>query len=142
MGLATRIFTWWLDNTIGTTWITSRRGRLVGTDQFGNRYYQDKATPSDPNAIRGGAGLAAKRGRRWVLFNGEPEASRVPPAWHAWLHYTTDQVPSESAPPIRFEKPHEPNPTGTPHAYHPPGSVLAGGHRAKATGDYEPWRPA
>jgi NADH:ubiquinone oxidoreductase subunit len=26
-------------------------------------------------------------------------------------------------------------------AYHPPGSVLRGGQRARATGDYEPWTP-
>jgi NADH:ubiquinone oxidoreductase subunit len=26
-------------------------------------------------------------------------------------------------------------------AYHPPGSVLRGGRRATASGDYEPWRP-
>ena len=31
--------------------------------------------------------------------------------------------------------------TGTPYAYHPPGSILRGGHRARATGDYEPWTP-
>ena len=31
--------------------------------------------------------------------------------------------------------------TGTPLAYHPPGSVLRGGQRAPATGDYEPWTP-
>jgi len=34
-----------------------------------------------------------------------------------------------------------PNLTGTPAAYHPPGSVLHGGARAHATADYEPWRP-
>ena len=31
--------------------------------------------------------------------------------------------------------------TGTPQAYHPQGSVLRGGHRVGATGDYEPWSP-
>jgi NADH:ubiquinone oxidoreductase subunit len=40
-----------------------------------------------------------------------------------------------------WEKPHQPNMTGTPLAYHPPGSVLRGGHRPRATGDYEPWIP-
>ena len=32
--------------------------------------------------------------------------------------------------------------TGTDLAYRPPGHTLMGGHRAKATGDYEPWTPA
>jgi NADH:ubiquinone oxidoreductase subunit len=31
--------------------------------------------------------------------------------------------------------------TGTPFAYHPQGSILRGGRRARATGDYEPWTP-
>jgi len=34
-----------------------------------------------------------------------------------------------------------PNLTGTAEAYRPPGHVLAGGQRDKATGDYEPWKP-
>ena len=31
--------------------------------------------------------------------------------------------------------------TGTALAYRPPGHTLKGGHRAPATGDYEPWTP-
>ena len=41
-----------------------------------------------------------------------------------------------------WQKEHLPNRTGTPEAYHPPGSEYEGGQRAKATGDYEPWRPS
>ena len=75
-----------------------------------------------------------------VIYEGRPEGSKVPPEWHAWLHHMVDEVP---APRQRYawEKPHEPNLTGTPRAYHPPGSVLRGGHRQRATGDYEPWVP-
>jgi NADH:ubiquinone oxidoreductase subunit len=85
--------------------------------------------------------LSAKHGRRWVLYNGEPEASKVPPEWHAWLHFTVEQAPTGERPKPKFEKPHQPNLTGSAGAYHPPGSVLGEGRRAKATGDYEPWRP-
>jgi NADH:ubiquinone oxidoreductase subunit len=141
MGLATRIFTWWLDNPIGTTWFTSRHGKLVGDDQFGNRYYQAKNPTRDPLEAKGGAGLSAKRGRRWVLYKGEPEASKVPPEWHAWLHFTVDEAPIGERRKLHFELPHQPNLTGSAAAYHPPGSVLGDGKRAKATGDYEPWRP-
>jgi NADH:ubiquinone oxidoreductase subunit len=142
MGWATRIFTWWLDNTIGTTLFTSRNGRLVGTDELGNRYYEDKAPRRSAAEARGGAGMAMKRGRRWVLYEGEPEASKVPQEWHAWLHYTVADPPKAGAPKPRFELPHQPNLTGTELAYHPKGSVLGEGQRAKATGDYEPWRPS
>src|SRR6476659_6550340 len=71
---------------------------------------------------------------------GEPDGSKVPPEWHAWLHHRGNEVPQ---PRQRYpwEKPHQPNLTGTPQAYHPPGSVLRGEHRPRATGDYEPWTP-
>jgi NADH:ubiquinone oxidoreductase subunit len=76
------------------------------------------------------------------MYRGEPEASKVPPEWHAWLHHTVDEVPHpESRPRYPWEKPHQPNMTGTPQAYRPAGSILRGGMRAPSTGDYEPWTP-
>jgi NADH:ubiquinone oxidoreductase subunit len=120
--------------TIGTRLFTWLRGELVGADGDGNRYFREKG------GIRrdvGGLG----RERRWVLYQGEAEASKVPPEWHAWLHHTLDAPPlGERAAPVWLKR-HQPNLTGTPLAYRPRGHELKGGHRAKATGDYEPWRP-
>ena len=83
-----------------------------------------------------------RKERRWVIYDGEVEASRVPPDWHAWLHGLSDQPPSEAPLPAKsWEKPHEANPTGTSGRYLPPGSLAKGGKRPTATGDYEPWRP-
>ena len=112
----TRLFTW-------------LHGTLVGTDSFGNRYYRGRPIG------------ARKRERRWVIYAGEPEASKVPPEWHGWLHYTTDEVPQAGAPGRAWQKPHQPNLTGTPAAYLPSGHTLRGGHRARAADDYEPWVP-
>jgi NADH:ubiquinone oxidoreductase subunit len=78
--------------------------------------------------------------RRWVAYAGAPEASRVPPEWHAWLHYTTDAPLAERAR-RPWEKPHLPNATGTPAGYRPPGHDYRGGARQRATGDYEAWTP-
>jgi NADH:ubiquinone oxidoreductase subunit len=123
--------------TIGTRFFTWLNGELVGTDQFGNRYYRERRR----RKLRPGGGFNSRE-RRWVVYNGEPEASRVPPLWHGWLHHTIDEVPSAASPPAYpWQKEHVGNLTGTPLAYRPPGSVLRGGHRAPATGDYEPWRP-
>jgi NADH:ubiquinone oxidoreductase subunit len=114
MDLVTRLITW-------------RQGALVGTDGEGNRYYQTRAP-------RAGA-----RRRRWVVYAGQPDASKVPPEWHAWLHHTVD------APLARLDRPwirpHQPNLTGTSLAYRPAGSQHRGGRRAAATGDYQPWSP-
>jgi NADH:ubiquinone oxidoreductase subunit len=123
--------------SIGTRLYTWLKGELVGTDQFGNRYYREKGARK---LVKGGG--MPSRERRWVLYNGIAEASRVPPQWHAWLHHTVAEVPragEETEHP--WQKTHLPNLTGTPLAYRPPGSVLRGAHRAPSTSDYEPWTP-
>ena len=121
--------------TLGTWILTRLRGQLVGTDQYGNRYYRLKG---DKPSGRGGGRFS--RERRWVIYRGEPEGSKVPSGWHAWLHHTVDEIPGERQC-YAWEKPHQPNLTGTSQAYRPRGSVLRGGHRARAAGDYEPWTP-
>lgn len=107
------------------------RAALVGVDPLGNRYYRAKARKG------------YKRERRWVMYQGAPEASMVPPEWHGWLHHQTDVVPSEGVKSFRrpWQKPHQPNLTGTDKAYRPAGHLLKGGQRAASDSDYEAWRP-
>jgi len=104
------------------------RGRLVGTDPAGNRYYEQRRP-------RAGA-----RAGRWVLYKGEAEATAVPPEWHAWLHRIVDApLPLSARKP--WQKPYQPNATGTPASYRPSGSQYGAAERARATGDYEAWTP-
>lgn len=113
-------------------WVTMFGGaHKVGSDQNGNKYYRAKARPG------------YKRERRWVIYKGAPEASKVPPEWHGWLHYQNDAAPSETQMSYRrpWQKPHRQNMTGTTEAYRPPGHILEGGKRDAATGDYEAWTP-
>jgi len=124
-----------MGTTFGTWLLTKLRGQFVGADDYGNRYYRLKG---DRPARRGGGRFS--RERRWVIYEGEPDGSKVPPEWHGWLHHIVDEVPRQRQK-YPWEKPHQPNLTGTPLAYRPPGSVLRGGHRVRATGDYEPWTP-
>ena len=118
-----RLLTWWNSQTIGTQLFTARKGRKVGEDDQGNTYYQ-----------------TADGKRRWVIFKGEMEASRVPPDWHGWLHHTYDKPPTEA--PLKhkpWEKPHQENLTGTPLAYAPAGSIRRAAPAPRA--DYEAWSP-
>ena len=118
-----RAVTWWNSQTIGTQIFTARHGVKVGEDDQGNVYYQ----------TRDGK-------RRWVIFNGEAEASRVAPDWHGWLHHTWDEPPSKE--PMKhkpWEKPHQENLTGTAMAYAPAGSLRAA--RPASRQDYEAWQP-
>lgn len=120
------LFTWWNGATVGTRFFTWRKGVFVGEDEFGNRYFRERTG-----------------NKRWVLYNGEAEASRIPPSWHGWMHHRTDVPPTEDDyKPHPWEKPHLPNLTGTAAAYRPPGSILSGEKRPEVTGDYEPWTPA
>jgi NADH:ubiquinone oxidoreductase subunit len=132
MSILSEIFSWWGGNTWGTRFTLWKHGRLIGKDEFGNRYYVQKD----------GVGPLGKP-RRWVVYEKLSEASLVPPEWHGWLHYTVDTPPNqEGYIPRPWEKPHRPNLTGTAQAYRPPGSILAAGERPKATGDYKPWQPS
>jgi NADH:ubiquinone oxidoreductase subunit len=125
MGFLGQIFTWWNGATIGTALHTRLRGRKVGTDSYGNVYYQAK-----------------KGDRRWVIYNGPNDASRIPPDWFGWMHHQIDGLPDEVLPPARkFQKPPNPNRTGTAEAYRPSGALERGGQRAAASGDYEAWTP-
>lgn len=119
---------------LGTRLYTWLRGEEVGRDEFGNIYYREKGGGQvHPDSIR--------KERRWVIYNGEVEASRVPPLWHAWLHHTIEAPPLDGGPKRPWMKPHKANATGTPEAYRPPGHTLEGGRRDKGTGDYEAWSP-
>jgi len=123
--------------TIGTRIMTWFRGELVGTDAFGNKYFRDKSRRA---VVRGGG--RPSREKRWVIYDGAAEASRVPPEWHAWLHHTTEEPPSDGGRlKYAWQKEHVPNLTGTPAAYRPPGSLFRGGAREHSTADYEAWRP-
>jgi NADH:ubiquinone oxidoreductase subunit len=121
--LILQTFGWWHNATWGTRLFTARKGEQVGTDDQGNCYYRERGGP-----------------RRWVIYKGEIEASRVPPEWHGWLHHTVDTPPTEKPLAVKaWEKPHQPNLTGSGGAYQPSGTLA--GSRARATGDYEAWRP-
>ncbi|RUT32801.1 NADH:ubiquinone oxidoreductase subunit NDUFA12 [Arsenicitalea aurantiaca] len=119
------IFVWWHGQTWGTRLYLWRFFRYVGSDEFGNRYFEAKAGD-----------------KRWVVYNGPAEPSTIPPGWHGWMHHRTDTPPSSETYAARaWEKPHLQNLTGTPLAYRPDGSLLTKGQRPRVTGDYDAWSP-
>lgn len=125
MGLLARIFTWWNGASVGTSLFSWRNGERVGADALGNAYFQ------------------SKRGdRRWVLYEGANDASRIPPEWHSWLHRQIEGLPAAALPPAAsFQRAATGNLTGTPGAYRPSGALERGGQRQAASGDYQAWTP-
>ncbi len=126
MGIFNTLFrsvTWWDSQTINTQLYTWRRGVFVGEDEQGNKFYETRDAK-----------------RRWVIFNGDNEASRVSPDWHGWLHRTFDEPPTKK--PFEhqpWEKSHQENLTGTDQAYAPAGSIRRVNPVERR--DYEAWRP-
>lgn len=126
MGILKTIFralTWWDGQTLNTQLFTWRKGIKVGEDDQGNIYYHN-----------------ADDSKRWVIFNGEMEATRISPDWHGWMHHTWDEPPT-AKPMVHkaWEKPHVENLTGTPLAYAPAGSIRQA--KPKDRSDYEAWSP-
>lgn len=117
------LVTWWNSQTLNTRLHTWKNGVKVGEDEQGNIYY----TTRDEK-------------RRWVIFNGEAEASRINADWHGWLHHTFKDTPEIK--PLShkvWEKPHQENLSGTISAYVPDGSLKS--KEPKKRTDYEAWKP-
>ena len=60
---------------------------LVGTDEYGNRYYEDFNHKN-------------KNQRRFVEYADSghwfPTPKKISPAWHGWMHYMYDEPPRVS----------------------------------------------
>ncbi|WP_333683554.1 NADH:ubiquinone oxidoreductase subunit NDUFA12 [Pontibaca methylaminivorans] len=121
--LLLRTVGWWDRQTLNTQLFTWRKGIKVGEDEQGNVFYRN-----------------ADDSKRWVIFNGEIEATRVGPGWQGWLHRTWDEPPSEKPLPQKtWEKPHLENLSGTMLAYAPAGSIRRVAPVERR--DYEAWTP-
>ena len=68
------IFTWWNRQTLGTRIKTFFSGKLIGEDEYGNKYYQNK------------------KGIRWIIYKEQVEASNIPSEWYSWMHYTKNKI--------------------------------------------------
>lgn len=86
----------------------------VGTDEFGNEYFLHK-----------------KNGKRFVIYNGIAEPSKVPMEWHGWLHYTTNNLPA-STHKFSWQKIHLPNLSGTINSHQPKNTTNQ---------QYQAWKP-
>ena len=97
-----QIFTWWNHQTLGTRLHTFFKGKFVGKDENGNKYYE------------------SKNGRRWVIYNGEVDSTKIPNDWFSWIHFTKNKIEkAQGQKKFSWQKSHKPNLTGTDKAYHP-----------------------
>ena len=115
-----QIFTWWHRQTIGTFIYTLFTGKFVDRDEFGNKYYSNS------------------KGKRWVIYKNRVDSSKIPPEWHLWIHFLSNNKPSDNPNKFRWQKKHEENLTGTTKAYKPEGSLSF--DTKKDMKKYETWK--
>ena len=117
MSLGTKIYTWLY-------------GNLVGTDDQLNKYYCSSKNFSDSES------------KRWVIFKGDIEATKIPPHWHAWIHKSIDKPPIGYVHKYKWQKNHQVNLTGTEDAYYPDSHPLSKSYNPDAVkSEYETWNP-
>lgn len=67
-------------------------GQYVGSDIYNNQYYVITRTGQQ---------------KRWVIYNGIYDPSKIPVEWHRWLHFNQALIP------INYSQKWIPNVTGT-----------------------------
>ncbi|KAH3892487.1 probable NADH dehydrogenase [ubiquinone] 1 alpha subcomplex subunit 12 [Dreissena polymorpha] len=87
-----------------------KMGEHKGTDQFGNRYYENKKFFIGRS--------------RWVEFTDgvgvDYDASMIPPEWRSWLQYSRDETPvDKTVAPKKWHGPHIDNRSGMADQYVP-----------------------
>jgi NADH dehydrogenase len=112
-----KIFIWWNQETLSTKIKTLFFGKLVGVDNFGNKYYE------------------SKKGKRWVIYSEEIDASKIPVEWYSWIHFTPNILENNRNPKkYDWQKSHKPNMTGTYQSYHP------NKHKNESQKKYKSWK--
>ncbi len=79
--------------------------KFIGTDEYRNRYYESKQADY------------LGRKKRFCIYSGTVEASKIPSNWHNWMHYSSHEEIKQKKP--FWAKSHTPNVTGTDYAFQP-----------------------
>jgi len=97
-----KFFVWWDQETLGTKLKTFFSGNYKGSDTFGNKYYE------------------SKKKKRWVIYSGEIDASKIPIEWYSWIHFINNKIENNhDIEKYDWQKPHQSNQTGTDNSHHP-----------------------
>ena len=106
--------------------------KKIDEDQYGNSYYVSKRSKN----------LDTEDNKRIVMYKGITDPSKIPPKWHAWLHYmiSTEDLQKDTEQ-YSWQKDHLPNLTGTKLAKFPLGHINYGVKREKVSADYNAWNP-
>ena len=80
----------------------------IGTDQIGNSYFESRRKDH------------IGRKRRFVVYKGIPEPTKIPSEWYSWLHHLTNLIPGPNNNSYNWQKIRESNKTGLNSSDTPP----------------------
>lgn len=100
--------------------------KFIAKDELGNRYYES-------NKVN----YLGQKERYVIYCNSSRDPSSIPPIFHGWLHYMTDEIPLSSKD-FSWQQEHSKNLTGTEFAYSP---VKQPSKRGSVSADYQPFQP-
>ena len=97
-----------LTNNIGTLLYSFLKGKKIGQDKIGNKFYVHKKN----------------KNKKWVLYKNNIDPTSIDVQWQIWL---TDIKSAEPLPDkknnFKWQKNKQANPTGTLNSYHPKISI-------------------
>ena len=113
MKLIKVIFDWWHQATWSTRIFTFWKGELVGIDNYKNKYFHERGKKEKGYAHW-------DRRKRWVIYSGEIEATKIPIEWYSWMHFIKNKIEgTHELKKYNWQKNHLSNQTGTDKAYNP-----------------------
>lgn len=93
-----------IKNNIGTILYSFFRGKKVGQDKIGNKFYVHKEIQS----------------KKWVLYKNNIDPTSLEVKWQIWLTSTNSNLPTTiEKSNFIWQKDKQPNLTGTVDSYHP-----------------------
>ena len=101
----------------------------IGEDSYKNKYYESKKRKD-----------YLGRKKRFCIFNGIVEASKIPSNWHAWIHHNSNVAIEHQK--YFWMKSHIPNLTGTLHSFQPNHHTqfnVYGNNSINKNKNYTPW---
>lgn len=105
-------------NHLNSLLFTTFFGTHTGEDLYGNQFYFRRTSDKE---------------KRWVIYKGMYDPSKISAEWHSWLHFITNIIPSTP------KKTWHPNTTGTKFSHNSISSIE--NIPQTALQYYESWTP-
>ena len=96
-----------ITNNIGTILYSFFKGKKIGQDKAGNKFYVHKKN----------------KNKKWVLYKYNIDPTSLTVKWQVWLTNKNNELLVNEENSFKWQKNKQPNVTGTINSYHPKGNI-------------------